>query len=89
MKHWTQIKPEMVSRQFKAITDELEIFSNTKEAQRPTFHEIRALGIKLYKDAGIDPQQLAGHASEKMTRNYDAGHDEIRWVEVVASLNIL
>jgi len=48
---------------------------------RPTFHEIRALGIKQYKDSGIDPQELAGHSSKKMTNNYDSGHDEIRWVE--------
>lgn len=48
---------------------------------RPTFHEIKALSIKLYKDSGVDPQELAGHSSEKMTKNYDSGHDEIRWIE--------
>lgn len=57
-------------------------------AERPSFHEIRALGVKLYKDAGLDPQHLAGHASAKMTKNYDAGHDEIRWVEVSVDLKI-
>ncbi|MCV6590673.1 MAG: phage integrase Arm DNA-binding domain-containing protein [Marinobacterium sp.] len=86
MQHWTQIKPEMVSRQFKLITDKQ--LANMPAAERPTFHEIRALGIKLYKDQGIDPQQLAGHSTEKMTRNYDAGHDEIRWTEAAASLNL-
>lgn len=72
--HWTQIKPEMITRAFKECCDELKI-------KGTTFHEIRALGIKCYKDKGIEPQQLAGHSSEKMTKNYDSGHDEIRWIE--------
>lgn len=79
--HWTQIKPEFVTRAFKEITDELKVFKSIKREARPTFHEIRALGIKTYKDRGFDPQQLAGHATAKMTKNYDSGHDEIRWIE--------
>lgn len=86
MEHWSQVKPEMVSRQFKLITEKL--LASMPSNERPTFHEIRALGIKLYKDQGIDPQQLAGHSTEKMTANYDAGHDEIRWIEAAASLNL-
>lgn len=87
MEHWTQIKPEMVTRQFKETRDELEIFEGTPEDGRPTFHEIRALGIKLYKDSGINPQQLAGHSTEKMTKNYDSDHEDIRWMEVSAELD--
>ncbi len=86
MEHWTQIKPEMVTRKFKDIRDELPIFQKIPANQRPTFHEIRALGIKLYKDSGENPQELAGHASEEMTNNYDSGHDEIRWIKVKANL---
>lgn len=79
--HWTQIKPEYITRAFKDITDNLELFEKIPEAQRPTFHEIRALGIKRYKDLGLNPQQLAGHSTEKMTKNYDSEHSEIRWIE--------
>lgn len=79
--HWSQIRPEFITRAFKEITDELEIFESIPRTARPTFHEIRALGIKEYKDKGANPQLLAGHASAKMTKNYDAGHDEIRWIE--------
>lgn len=71
--HWTQIKPEMITRTFKEVADELKI-------KDTSFHEIRALGIKRYKDMGINPQKLAGHASEKMTKNYDSDHEEIRWI---------
>lgn len=72
--HWTQIKPEMITRAFKKSSDKVGV-KNT------SFHEIRALGIKLYKDEGLNPQSLAGHSSEKMTKNYDLGHEEIRWIE--------
>ena len=71
----------MITREFKEVRDSLEIFKGITMNTRPTFHEIRALGIKEYKDAGFDPQELAGHSSEKMTKNYDSGHDEIRWIE--------
>ncbi len=42
----------------------------------------------MYKDQGIDPQQLAGHASAQITDNYDSGHAEIRWIEVKTGLEI-
>lgn len=80
--HWTQVTPEMISREFQAVRDALPEFNDVPEAQRPTFHEIRALGIKLYKDKGEDPQTLAGHSTSKMTKNYDAGHADIRWMAV-------
>jgi integrase len=84
MDHWTQVKPQMITRAFAEARDESGLFDGVPENQRPTFHEIRALGIKNYRDKGADPQQLAGHATAKMTSNYDSGHDEIRWVEVSA-----
>jgi len=48
------------------------------EKPYPTFHEIRSLGITMYRDAGIDPQGLAGHSTERMTDSYD---QEIRYEE--------
>lgn len=84
MDHWTQVKPQMVTRAFAESRDESGLFDNVPETERPTFHEIRALGIKNLRDRGADPQKLAGHATAKMTSNYDSGHDEIRWVEVSA-----
>jgi integrase len=84
MDHWTQVKPQMVTRSFAEARDESGLFDDVPDNERPTFHEIRALGIKRCKDKGIDPQKLAGHSTAKMTSNYDSGHDEIRWVEVSA-----
>jgi integrase len=89
LEHWTQIMPATVSREFKKVRDDLTIFKKVPMGERPTFHEIRALGIKAMKDIGENPQQLAGHSSEGMTRNYDSGHDEVRWVETGSSLKLL
>ena len=57
-------------------------FNIIQRAQRPTFHQIRALGIKRIRDIGEKPQQLAGHESAEKTKNYDSGHDDIRWVNM-------
>ncbi|WP_017445687.1 hypothetical protein [Gayadomonas joobiniege] len=51
-------------------------------AARPTFHEIRALSIHLYSEAGYDPQARAAHTDSKSTRIYQRGH--VDWVEVPA-----
>lgn len=80
--HWTQVTPEMISREFQSVRNSLPEFQGVPEEQRPTFHEIRALGIKQYKDKGEDPQTLAGHSTSKMTKNYDSGHADIRWMAV-------
>ncbi|WP_148212633.1 tyrosine-type recombinase/integrase [Hahella chejuensis] len=43
--HWTQIGPEMVSRNFKSIRDsQVGMFDDYQDGEKPTFHEIRALG---------------------------------------------
>jgi integrase len=86
--HWTQVSPPMLTRAFSTARDECGLFDSVDTEARPTFHEIRALGIKLYRDQGLDPQKLAGHASAKMTSNYDSGHDDIRWTEAAAELKI-
>ena len=67
---------------FQNVRKEAGIYSHLKPAQRPSFHEIRALGTKLYRDADIDPQPLLGHTDEAMTDHYDSGHEEIRYVEI-------
>lgn len=81
MDHWTQVKPEMLTRAFAEAREKSELFEGKPDNELPTFHEIRALGIKRCRDRGEDPQKLAGHATARMTSNYDSGHEEIRWVQ--------
>lgn len=67
-----RVSPDMLTKTF-ARTRSREL--------RATFHEIRALGARLMKDSGKDPQPLLGHADPQMTRQYLDRH-EVRWVEV-------
>lgn len=80
--HWTRIPYYTLRIEFDRARTACGLFDDWDKGSAPTFHEIRALGIKLCKDRGMDPQLLAGHASAKMTSNYDSRHDDIRWVEV-------
>lgn len=84
--HHTQVLPEQLSREFKAVRDSLGIGGKNP----PTFHEIRSLGGALLQEAGWDLQQvqaLMGHASEEMTRVYLDGH-AAPWVAVSAGMGL-
>lgn len=75
--HRTQVTAEMVTRAFAETRDLLEVFAEVPANQRPTFHEIRALGGRLYEQAGwsiAEIQGLMGHADEGMTEHYLEGH---------------
>lgn len=80
--HWTKVEDDYLTRAFKEARDLANPYPNLTEAQQPGFHQIRALAIHLMKAAGKDAQKLAGHAQAKMTKNYEAGHEEIVWTTV-------
>ena len=85
--HHTQVLPKYLSDRFAAARDKTGLFKTTPELERPTFHEIRSLGIKLYENNGYDAQKLAGHTERKMTELYKEGHG-IEWTRVDANLEI-
>ncbi len=85
-KHITQVTPDYLTKTFAKIRDQIKMFKNMPSEERPTFHEIRALGIKLYEDKGIDAQNLAGHTTREMTEQYMVGH-EIQWTEAAAGID--
>lgn len=85
--HHTQVSPDYLTKAFSTARDECGYFDNLSTEEKPTFHEIRSLGIKLYEDAGIDAQSLAGHTDRAMTERYKEGH-EIEWTEVSAGINV-
>jgi len=80
-----KLSPESLSRGFQRARDKSGYFGKMAAKELPSFHEIRALGAKLYRDAGINPQNLLGHTTEKMTQEYLQRH-ELQWVEVTAGL---
>ena len=86
--HHTQILPGFLSKEFAKARGQCGYFKKTPEIGRPSFHEIRSLGIKLYEDQGVDAQKLAGHTDRKMTEQYKAGHG-LEWNDAVADLQIV
>ncbi|MZR63812.1 phage integrase Arm DNA-binding domain-containing protein [Alcanivorax sp. DP30] len=86
--HWTKVDNRYLTRAFKAARDDAKCYAHLSEEEMPGFHELRATSLHLYKKAGKDGQAIAGHASGKMTRNYEADHDDVVWKEAIADLDI-
>lgn len=89
--HWTSVTPDYLTKEFSKARDAAHAYDHVAAGERPTFHEIRALGAWLYEQQNFPQeyiQALLGHADEKMTRHYQEGHDEkkIEYVEVGAEL---
>lgn len=77
--------PETLSRRFKTARDASKFYDDMPEPERPTFHEIRALGASLYKAKKKDPRMLLGHTTQSQTQAYLERH-EIQWDDVEAGL---
>lgn len=84
--HPLQVSSKYISRGFSKLRDQLGICKNMPKNERPTFHEIRALSIYLYKKRlKIDPMQRAAHSKAETTDKYAKGHedDQDNWIRVV------
>ena len=86
--HWTQVNLAYLSVAFKEAADRANPYPMYTAQQKPTFHEVRALSIHLYKQLGKDPQALAGHASAQMTELYASGHSTILWNDVEVGMKL-
>lgn len=89
--HWTSVTPDYLTKEFSKARDAAQAYDHVPAGERPTFHEIRALGAWLYEQQEFPQayiQAFMGHADEKMTRHYQDGHDtkQIEYVEVGAEL---
>ncbi|WP_375191857.1 phage integrase Arm DNA-binding domain-containing protein [Marinobacter sp.] len=89
--HWSQLTANHFSAEFRLVRDETGLFDDMPREERPTFHEVRALGSWLYKKQGFDKKNyvrpLMAHADEKMTDEYQKGHEQ-EWVRVKAELDV-
>jgi integrase len=71
--HWTFVNPEYLSKAFAGARDQTKRFEKLKGPERPTFHEIRGLGARIYRARGIpetEIQALMTHASARTTQIY-------------------
>ena len=81
------LQPDNITRGFASARNRCGLFDDLPANERPTFHEIRALGAHLYREQGIDPQALLGHTDAKMTQHYLDGHG-IEWTVVSPNLAV-
>tara|TARA_R110001599_G_scaffold140383_1_gene320408 strand:+ start:8621 stop:8953 length:333 start_codon:yes stop_codon:yes gene_type:complete len=66
------------TKQFRKWRDESGVYDHLQPRERPSFHDIRALGIMPYFKAGYPKEYimaLAVHANEDMTNHYIDGHE--------------
>ena len=80
VKHRTQLTPDYISRTFSRLRDQVGVAAAMPPAQRPTFHEIRALSAFLISQMGVSPQARMAHTDAESTRIYTENH--VQWVEV-------
>jgi len=78
--HQTQLSADIISRKFSELRDQLGLFKELKKAERPTFHDIRSLSIRLQEEAGHDAQKRAAHSRRETTEIYKKGY--VQWNEV-------
>lgn len=72
-KHWACITPGYLSNQFKAARDKTDLFTGWNPKEKPTFHEIRSLGARIYREQGRPKQyiqSLLTHSDQKTTQIY-------------------
>lgn len=85
--HHTQVLEDQLTRAFRDAREASGFYDGWPSLKKPSFHEIRALGAKLYEDAGIDPQPLLGHKDAASTRIYLDRH-RIEWIEAAGGLTL-
>lgn len=80
--HWTYVTGDYLTKAFAETRDQLERFSALPPRKRPTFHEVRGLGSRIYLDAGMAKkaiQALMTHTNQKVTEIYlERGAEALR-----------
>lgn len=80
--HSFQLTAQQISKGFAAARDASGLYDHLPDEQKPTFHELIALGEHLRKKQGWsegDLQRLRGHTKESTTKLYLEGHE---WVTI-------
>jgi len=71
--HWSQLSREQISKGFAKARKLSGYYEHLTPKEKPTFHEIRALGANLYLEKGWteeDIQKLLGHTKLSQTFEY-------------------
>lgn len=87
--HAFAVTREHLTKTFTKVRDESGAYQDLAPEARPTFHEIRALGVHLYQQAGFPKEYimgLSGHATESMLDRYARDHEQQKPRRVEAGL---
>ena len=90
-RHPFAVTESYLTHAFSAARDQCGAYDHLPPALRPSFHDLRALGIFALHKAGFSElyiQALAGHADAAMTRHYMAGHEQAKPLQVEAGLSV-
>lgn len=71
--HWTYVNPEYLSKQFAKARGATKAYDKLAGPERPSFHEIRGLGARLYRTQGMSEaaiQALMTHSNPRTTQIY-------------------
>lgn len=82
--HHMAMKPQWLSNEFSKYRDQSGLFNHLSAEEKPTFHEIRALGeFMVMEKYGKDyAKALAGHATEAMFEHYVGRHKKDEPVKI-------
>lgn len=96
--HHTQVLPGFISKAFNDMAKITGVFKDWPQEEWPTFHEIRGLGGRIYKDTLMENgyteddaekyvQALMAHTTIKTTRIYIGGRTE-EWSVCEAGMDL-
>lgn len=78
-RHPFAVTEDYLSKAFARARDASGAYDDLTVAERPSFHDLRALGEWLYEKAGYSAEYinaLGGWASDKMRQHYGEGHEQ-------------
>ena len=85
------VTDDFLTKEFAKYRDEAGAYDDMEPEERPSFHDLRALGSHLYEQAGYSEEYimaLTGHATKEMLEAYLEGHKDPVPLLVKAELQI-
>lgn len=93
--HWTYVNPDFLTKSFEKARDAVPTLAALQPSARPTFHEVRGLGSRMYAEQGMsekDIQSLMTHSNPSTTQIYlDGGAEALTdddYLRVVAPMKL-
>lgn len=80
--HWTYVTGDYLTKAFGEARDKVDRYAKMPSRSRPSFHEVRGLGSRIYLERGMSKAAISAlmtHTDEKVTEIYlEGGADALR-----------